>query len=66
MATFEEVGRVLDREFEKLHQFLKQEVQPTTERRLAEALRKTSERLDKLAQKLEERQAGKPSAAQQH
>jgi len=66
MTSFEDIGRVLDREVEKLHQFLKQEVQPTTERRLAEALREAAERLGKLAQKLEERQAEKSSAAEQH
>ena len=66
MANFEDVGRVLDREVEKLHQFLKQEVQPTTERRLAEALREAAECMGKLAQKLEKRQAGKSSAAEQH
>jgi cytidylate kinase len=62
MANFEDVGRAVDREIEKLRRFLEAEIKPTTERRLAEALRQASERLGELAQKLEKRQAGKSSA----
>jgi len=62
MANFEDVGRVVDREVEKLRQFFEQEVRPTTERRLAEALREASKRLGELAHKLEERMAEKPAA----
>lgn len=55
MANFEEVGRVIDREVEKLRQFIEGEVKPTTERQLATALRAASKRLGELAEKLEAR-----------
>jgi len=53
--NFEEAGRALDREIEKLVEFLDQKVRPTTRQEMAELLRKASARLAKLADSL-----GKP------
>jgi len=55
MPNFEEVGKVIDREVEKLRQFIEAEVKPTTERQLVTALRAASKTLGELAQKLEAR-----------
>ena len=60
MTDFEDIGRVLDREMEKLRQFLESEVKPATERQLAVALRAASKTLGELAQKLEVRQPQPP------
>ena len=59
MVDFEDAGRRLDKELEKLRQFLKTELKPTTERKTAEALRRASERLAELAERIEARLAGK-------
>jgi hypothetical protein len=50
---FEDAGRTLDREFDKLREFLKKEVRPQTRKDTAEFLRKSAERLTKLAERLE-------------
>ena len=50
---FEDAGRTLDREFEKLRKFLANEVHPQTRKDTAEFLRKSAERLTKLAERLE-------------
>lgn len=64
MATFEDVGRSIDREVEKLRQFFEAEVRPTTERRLVAALRAASKRLAKLAEDLDERSQRRPPAGE--
>ncbi len=62
MRNVEELGRLLDRELEKLRQFFEQEVKPTTERELASVLRSTAQRLEELARVLEDRSpAGAPA-----
>ncbi len=64
MSTFEDAGKVIDRELEKLRHFFETDVKPTTQRRAIEALRTASEKLQKLADKLDqdfERQKGKGS-----
>ena len=50
---FEDAGRALDREFEKLRKYLSGEVRPETRRETADFLRKSAERLTKLADRLE-------------
>lgn len=53
MASFEEIGRSVDEELARLKRFFRDEVRPTTRRRLAEALRRASARLSSLAEELE-------------
>jgi len=50
---FEDAGRAIDREFEKLRKFLNDEVRPETKKEAAEFLRKSADRLAKLAERLE-------------
>jgi hypothetical protein len=50
---FEDAGRALDREFEKLRKFLNDEVRPQTRKETAEFLRKSAARLTKMAERLE-------------
>ena len=50
---FEDAGRVLDQELAKLRKYVTRELKPTTRRDMAKLLRKTSERLAELADKLE-------------
>ncbi len=57
MSTFEDAGRVIDREMKKLHEFFETEVKPTTQRKAIEALRSASARLAELAEKLEKSKA---------
>jgi len=51
--TFEDAGRAVDREIGNLMKYLDHKVKPKTRRETAAFLRKTSERLLKLAQSLE-------------
>lgn len=53
MAKFEEVGRRIDRELERLRRYLQKEVKPATQRKAARALRKASEQLADAAKELE-------------
>ncbi len=50
---FEDAGRALDQEVEKLKQFLERRVKPTTRRDMARLLRQASRSLARLAQNLE-------------
>ena len=50
---FEEAGRALDREIEKLVEFVEEKVKPATRQEMSELLRKASARLAKLADSLE-------------
>jgi len=54
---FEDAGRALDREFEKLRKFLANEVRPQTRKETAEFLRKSADRLTKMAERLEKDEA---------
>ncbi len=57
---FEDAGRAMDREVAKLAKFLDQKVRPATRRDMAKLLRKTSQRLAKLADSLEQKKSDKP------
>jgi hypothetical protein len=50
---FEDAGRTLDREVEKLRKCFDDEVRPKTRQEMAEFLRRSAERLTKLAERLE-------------
>ncbi len=50
---FEETGRAIYREVAKLVEFLDQKVKPAGRRDMVELLRKASQRLAKLAERLE-------------
>lgn len=50
---FEDAGRTVDREVARLIEFLDRKVKPATRQDMAKLLRKTSERLSKLAESLE-------------
>lgn len=53
MTNFEEVGQVIDSEVECLRRYVEEEVRPSTRRKLVEALRAASKRLEKLAEQLD-------------
>lgn len=53
MPSFEDAGRVIDRELEKLQRFFEKEVKPTTKRRAVDALKATARKLSKLARDME-------------
>ncbi len=57
MANFEQVGRKLDTELEKLRRYLRKELKPATKRKAVEALRLASQQLSKAAKELEARVA---------
>ncbi|HKS95421.1 MAG TPA: hypothetical protein VJV74_04725 [Terriglobia bacterium] len=59
--TFEEAGRAVDREVQKLVEFVDQKVRPSTRREMAELLKKASESLAKMAAGLQDR----PDSGQQ-
>jgi len=54
---FEDAGRALDVEFDKLRKFLSNEVRPQTRKETAEFLRKSAQRLTKMAERLETEEA---------
>ena len=68
MDNFEEIGRRIDAEMERLRKYVDEEIAPETERRTASFLRDVSGKLDQFAQKLEARMSrrgsghGMPSA----
>lgn len=53
MTNFEEVGKVIDREVERLRRYVEEEVRPSTQRKLVDALRAASKRLGELAEQLD-------------
>jgi molecular chaperone GrpE (heat shock protein) len=55
MDNFEEIGRRIDAEMERLRRYMDEEIAPETERRTASFLRDVSGQLDQFAQKLEAR-----------
>jgi len=61
MDNFEEIGRRIDAEMERLRRYVDEEIAPETERRTASFLRDVSGKLDEFAQKLEARMARRTS-----
>lgn len=59
MDKFEEFGKRIDEELQRLRHFLEDEVAPETERRGAIFLREVSEKLNAAAIKLESRNAAR-------
>jgi hypothetical protein len=57
MDNFEEIGRRIDAEMERLRRYVDEEIAPETERRTASFLRDVSGKLDQFALKLEARMA---------
>jgi hypothetical protein len=55
MDKFEEIGKKIDAEVERLRRYLDEEIAPETERRTASFLRDVSGKLDEFAAKLEAR-----------
>ena len=53
MASFEQMGRRLDRELERLREVAKQKIKPETRKKAANALRSVSTRLSSLAEDIE-------------
>jgi len=51
--NFEDAGKAVDREVQKLIDFVENKVSPTTRQEMAELLRKASERLAKMAESLQ-------------
>ena len=65
MDNFEEIGRRIDAEMERLRRYVDEELAPETEKRTASFLRDVSGKLDQFAQKLEARMARRsPSSTQ--
>jgi hypothetical protein len=50
---FEDAGRALDRELDKLRNFLDKDVRPQTRQEMADFLRRAADRLAKLAERLD-------------
>ena len=63
MDNFEEIGRRIDAEMERLRRYVDEELAPETEKRTASFLRDVSGKLDQFAQKLEARMSRRTSAA---
>jgi hypothetical protein len=57
MDNFEEIGRRIDAEMERLRRYVDEELGPETEKRTASFLRDVSGKLDEYAKKLEARMA---------
>ena len=55
MDKFEEIGKRIDADVERLRRYLDEEIAPETERRTASFLRDVSGKLDEFAAKLEAR-----------
>src|SRR6202012_239587 len=63
MDNFEEIGRRIDAEMERLRRYVDEELAPETEKRTASFLRDVSGKLDQFAQKLEARMSRRRSPA---
>jgi len=63
MDNFEEIGRRIDAEMERLRRYVDEEIAPETERRTASFLRDVSGKLDQFARKLEARMARRDPAS---
>jgi hypothetical protein len=55
--NFEDAGRAIDREFEKLRKYFNDEVRPETKKEAAEFLRKSAARMTRMAERLEKEEA---------
>ena len=53
MPTFEEMGRTLDRELDRLREVADKKVKPATRRKVSRALRSVSASLVRLARQIE-------------
>jgi hypothetical protein len=53
----EDAGRALDRELDKVREFLDHEIQPRTRQEMVKVLRGAADRLAKLAERLEKAQS---------
>jgi len=53
---FEDAGKAIDRELDKLRKFFDEEVRPETRKETAEFLRKSAARLTRMAERLEKEQ----------
>jgi len=62
MATFEEMGRSLDRELEKLRTVAEEKVKPATCDKAAKVLRNVSASLSRLAEQFEAKSGAKKSS----
>jgi hypothetical protein len=63
MDNFEEIGRRIDAEMERLRKYVDEELAPETEKRTASFLRDVSGKLDQFAQKLEARMSRRSSSS---
>lgn len=63
MDNFEEIGRRIDAEMERLRKYVDEEIAPETERRTASFLRDVSGKLDQFAQKLEARMSRRSASS---
>jgi hypothetical protein len=61
MDNFEEIGRRIDAEMERLRRYVDEELAPETEKRTASFLRDVSGKLDQFAKKLEARMSRRSS-----
>ena len=59
MKDFEEFGRWLDEEVQRVRQVIETDIKPTAEKKCISALRIASEKLSSMAKELEERAARK-------
>ncbi len=59
MTKFEEMGRKLDRELERLHDIAEKKISHTTRLNAAKALRKISGGLERLAEELDSKPVSK-------
>lgn len=59
MANFEDFGKRIDRELERLRIFVDKELKPTTKEKASAALRTASKKLAELADEIESRLSGK-------
>jgi len=59
MARFEDVGRKLDEELERLREIAEKKISPATRVRAAKALRSVSGRLARLAEEIESKSVPK-------
>jgi hypothetical protein len=57
MANFEQIGRKMDKELEKLRRYLEKDLKPAAKRKAAQTLRKASKQLADAAKELEARVA---------
>ena len=62
MDKFEEIGKRIDAEMERLRHYVDEEIAPETERRTASFLRDVSGKLDEFAKKLEARMTRRTAA----